>query len=304
MENNDKRSIDIPDDDPIAESLRQIAHDIRLFVELSLHEDDAKWEDWLPLVVKELGVKCWEKKKCAKEGCPAYKNTKVRCWLVAGTMCGGKVQGEFALKYKSCTECDVYQESVFVSPITEIYEHLITLVHNLKTTQDRLKTMATRDLLTGLYNRNYFNETITREIEKAKRYGENLSIIMIDIDKFKYINDTYGHLHGDGILKECASILRKAVRGSDILCRFGGDEFVIVTPETDCRGNNAVVSRINGFISKWNEEYSSPGYELSFSIGCSILKKGKNLLDALHEADILMYENKRKKTMKRNGKPE
>jgi diguanylate cyclase (GGDEF)-like protein len=210
-------------------------------------------------------------------------------------MCGGKVQGEFALKYKSCTECDVYRDAVFSDPAVEIYEHLVTLVHSLRATQDRLKTMATRDLLTGLYNRNYFNETIAREIARARRHRENISVIMIDIDNFKQINDTYGHLHGDGVLRECAGILTRAVRTSDILCRFGGDEFLIITPERDCSRNEIVVGRINSLLDEWNRDFGSADYQLSLSIGCAVWRQEGDLLSVVGEADKRMYEQKRNK---------
>ncbi|MEW6108246.1 MAG: GGDEF domain-containing protein [Nitrospirota bacterium] len=296
MVNKKSKNIhDIPFDHPLIKALKQTSDDIRLFIELSLQENDDSWERWVPLVIKPLEARCWEIKKCSKKDCPAYLKPDGRCWLVAGTMCKGNVQGEFALKYKSCTECEVYRESVYGDPVVEIYEHLITLVHSLKSTQDKLKTMATRDLLTGVYNRNYFNETIAREIEKAKRYGEKLSIIMVDIDNFKNINDTYGHLHGDGILKECAMILKKAVRTSDFLCRFGGDEFLIFTPENVCPGNNSLITRIHDNVAEWNKKYSSPDYKLSLSIGCSVWNGNRNLTDVINEADRLMYENKIKK---------
>ena len=87
----------------------------------------------------------------------------------------------------------------------EIYEHLITLVHSLKTTQSKLVNLATKDMLTGLYNRNYFNEAMARETARAKRFGEQMSVLIIDVDGFKSFNDNFGHLHGDGILRECAS---------------------------------------------------------------------------------------------------
>ena len=296
MDKNKKRYLkDIPDNHPLIEALRNMTKDIRLFIELSLHEEDNSWEKWLPLIPKESAVKCWEKTNCIRKDCPAYLNRNGRCWLIAGTMCGGNTQGGLAVKYKSCTECEVYTESIYKDPVSEIYEHLITLIHNFKATQDKLQSMATRDFLTGLYNRNYFNETITREIERAKRQGENLSIIMMDIDKFKQINDRFGHLHGDGILKEFAAILKKAARKSDILCRYGGDEFLIITPNRNCRSNDALIARINKYVSAWNKNYASENYGLSISIGCAIWHKDKDLLDALDEADRMMYENKKTK---------
>lgn len=95
--------------------------------------------------IKKDEVKCWEKKNCSKKDCPVYLNADIRCWLVASTMCGGKVQGEFAVKYKSCTECDVYQEVVFKDPVTETYEHIVIRMRSLRLTQDKLKIMVIRD---------------------------------------------------------------------------------------------------------------------------------------------------------------
>lgn len=286
---------DIPDGHPLLIALQNIANDIRLFIELSLHETDHSWEEWLPLILKKTDVRCWEKSNCTKKECPAYMDHDGRCWLVAGTICAGDVQGELALKYKNCTECDVYKESIYRDPVSEIYEHLITLVHNFKATQEKLKNMATRDFLTGLYNRHYFNETIAREIERARRHNESLSVIMIDIDKFKQINDRFGHLHGDGILREFATILKKAARKSDILCRYGGDEFLIITPNKDCKTNDAIIERINSSVAEWNSQYASDSYELSLSIGCAVWNNEEDLQNTLHEADSMMYQNKKSK---------
>ncbi len=283
---------------PLFKALNQLTNDIRLFIELSLHDETGiNWEEWWSLAIKEVGIRCWEKKNCTKEDCPAYMNLSGRCWLIAGTMCGGKITGEFALKYKSCTECDVYQEAVSKDIATEVYEHVITLVHSLRLTQEKLKTMATRDLLTGVFNRNYFNEVIKKEVERTKRYGKKLSIIVVNIDNFKKVNDEYGHLHGDGVLRECALILNRSIRASDILIRFGGDEFLIVMPETDCKEGDALVSRINKYISDWNKEYASSDYSLSLSLGCAVFEEGKDLMDVIKEADSSMLKGKRNKTI-------
>lgn len=291
-----QKSPDYPSDAaPLAAAIKRLAHDIRLFIELSLHEDDDAWEKWLPQVLEGLKVKCWQLKQCEKMDCPAYAKPNIRCWLTVGTMCEGKVQGDFAIKYQSCTECEVYQQAVFENPIVEIYEHLLTLIHSLREKQDKLKLMATRDLLTGLYNRNYFNETIAREIERAKRQDEQISVIMIDIDRFKQINDSYGHLYGDGVLRECASILKKATRKSDIACRFGGDEFLVVTFGSDGHGHDTLISRIQKYLSEWNRQNASDDYRLSLSIGWSALSQEGQLMAALREADRRMYEDKRRK---------
>ncbi|MDA8432033.1 MAG: GGDEF domain-containing protein [Nitrospiraceae bacterium] len=277
---------------PLVMALKNLTRDLRLFIELSLKEADASWEEWLRWILKESEVKCWEKKNCSNKGCPAHGNRDVRCWLVAGTMCGGKAQGEFAIKYKSCTECEVYQEAVFKDPVTEVYEHVVTLVHSLRLTQDRLKTMAVRDSLTGVYNRNFFNEIIANEIERTKRYGDKFSIVIMDIDNFKQINDVYGHLIGDWILRECAATLSKSVRSSDLLVRFGGDEFLVLTLETDSGTCDALTTRVNEHLSSWNREHADHDYRLSVSVGCAVFEQGKDLMEVIKEADFRMYENK------------
>lgn len=287
---------------PLNNILQKLSQDLRSFIDLSLHETDDSWKKWVFSEAAKISVRCWEKKKCDKKDCPAYMNSCGRCWIIAGTMCSGEVQGKFALKYKNCTECDVYKETVFANPVTEIYEHLIALIHSLRSKQDELKTMATRDLLTGLYNRNYFDMFISQESEKIKRYGGRLSIAMIDINKFKYINDTYGHLHGDGILKECAAILNNSARTSDLLFRFGGDEFLVVMPETDCREKDMLIKRIRLGIAEWNEEYASSDYSLSLSIGCAVLEQDKELAEVIKEADRKMYEDKSRQEGREGGR--
>lgn len=179
--------------------------------------------------------------------------------------------------------------------VREVYDHLTLLVDALKSTQERYKQLATRDLLTGLYNRNYFNETIVRDIERAKRYGERLSFILLDVNDFKQINDTYGHLHGDGVLRACADILRRSVRKSDFLCRFGGDEFVIVTPQPSCQDNGQLFERIEANLAAWNTQFSAFDYRLSLSMGCAAWAQGKDIVDVLHEADQEMYRDKKRR---------
>ncbi|QBG47976.1 GGDEF domain-containing protein [Verrucomicrobia bacterium S94] len=96
-----------------------------------------------------------------------------------------------------------------------------------------LTEQATRDWLTGLYNRRYFEETLTDHISAARRYDRPLSLVLFDIDRFKQINDSAGHAAGDTALKSFAEILKSTARAADILCRFGGDEFAVILPETD-----------------------------------------------------------------------
>jgi len=287
---------------PLIQSLQVIAQDIRSFIDLSLKEPDESWQEWAEVAMKNATVRCWEKKNCEKHDCPAFKKDEVRCWLTAGTMCGGKVQGVFAVKYESCKECEVYQAAVFQDPVTEIYEHLITLVHSLRETQEKLMTLATKDALTGASNRNFFNEIIMNEIQRTKRYGNSFSIVMLDIDNFKQINDQLGHLQGDRILKECAAVLSKCIRTSDILVRYGGDEFVIVTPGTDSGDCAALMSRVKNEINAWNEKHGGADCELSVSVGCAMFQAGSDLMEVIQEADRNMYLNKNRLNGKATAK--
>lgn len=120
------------------------------------------------------------------------------------------------------------------STTIQALSHLISVsVNELETAQEELKTLAITDPLTHLYNRRYFTDASNTFFNLSLRYKKPLSLIMIDIDKFKNINDTFGHPNGDKVLIELAKILQTSLRKSDFVCRYGGEEFVILLPETD-----------------------------------------------------------------------
>jgi diguanylate cyclase (GGDEF)-like protein len=279
--------------DQLNNSIKKLSRDLWTFIELSLKESESSWGEWIASMAKRsVNVKCWETKQCKEEGCPAYMNTCGRCWLIAGTMCGGEVQGKYAQKYKTCCECDVYQEGVFQDPMAEVYEHVLTLVHSLKSKQEELKHLATTDMLTGLFNRNYFYISVEREIEKILRSGGRPLFVMIDINNFKYVNDRHGHQYGDKVLKEAASVLNKSTRTSNLLVRLGGDEFLILLPSFTGGEKEALVRRIRRHTYAWNGKWATSDYKLSFSTGHSVLDPGKKLEDCLSEADTRMYRHK------------
>ncbi len=104
---------------------------------------------------------------------------------------------------------------------------------------EEIRDLSIRDSLTGLFNRRYMEETFLREIDRVIRKNQQLAVIMVDIDGFKVINDTYGHIIGDNVLIRIADLLAKSIRSSDIACRFGGDEFVLIMPE--CSNEEATI---------------------------------------------------------------
>ncbi|MDK2986837.1 MAG: hypothetical protein PWQ96_2482 [Clostridia bacterium] len=165
--------------------------------------------------------------------------------------------------------------------------------------EEKLQKQAIRDGLTGLYNRTYFNERIQEEVERAKRYGHPLSFVMMDIDKFKEINDRYSHLEGDKVLKQIAGNLVTSIREIDMAFRYGGDEFLLVLPETEKSESQKVVQRIKSKIKTLNEERKSlgkPPLELCFGIATWRPESGKRWEKVLKESDLRMYENKMKKS--------
>ena len=154
-----------------------------------------------------------------------------------------------------------------------------------------LKIRTTRDYLTGLITRtSFFDEYLPREIKRARRSGKPISVILIDVDDFKAINDVYGHKKGDEVLKKVASVIRSSVRGSDAVVRFGGDEILVVLPEADEEGAKAVLRRIRKNLRK-----SSKDFPLTISAGIGVWDGSESFDDVIERADRMMYEEKRRK---------
>ncbi len=165
----------------------------------------------------------------------------------------------------------------------------------IKTThlyQETLEKSLT-DQLTGLRNHAYFWERLEEEVKRANRSKKTLSILIFDLDNFKILNDTYGHLKGDEILKETGKIIKETVRGSDIAARYGGDEFALILPETSVESSVSLAKRLAEKISKL--KYGN--LRLTFSTGiASFPEHGKNAAELIEQADLALY------TIKRLGK--
>ena len=136
---------------------------------------------------------------------------------------------------------------------------------------DFYKTLAERDGLTGLLNYRSFQEVLRQELQRSLRYERHVSLLMVDVDKFKDLNDTLGHLSGDRALQQLAQLLDENCREPDYCCRYGGEEFVIVVPETDKAGALRLAERVREAVEtrKFLEEESSPPARLTVSVGVS-----------------------------------
>lgn len=157
-----------------------------------------------------------------------------------------------------------------------------------------LKTKAIHDHLTGLYNRHYLTEVLTKEVERADRYNHEISFLMVDVNNFKDVNDSYSHAVGDQVLTEIGSLLRDNVRGPDIVFRYGGDEFLILLPETG-EGSEAVIERLQAEMEKWNEENDLVDIPLTLAMGAAKFNPKEDLTveETIGKADRSMYEDKK-----------
>lgn len=157
-----------------------------------------------------------------------------------------------------------------------------------------LKLLASTDPMTKLYNRRYFSKISEHTLSLAKREEKELSVIMIDIDKFKNVNDTYGHHIGDEVIIHLANQIRSCKRKSDISARFGGEEFVILLPNTNVDGAKVVAENLRKSVENASLIYddNTLGYTISLGVSQVDLGSDQNIEDGLKQADIALYEAK------------
>jgi len=275
-------------------------------------------------------VKCWEVMGCENAECPSYNSSNLRCWQVSGSCCDGEPQGDFAKKMGNCHKCMVYKKATQGDICFEIGEDFNNLMFQLKFKEDellsavkvsesknreleelnreinilltkldrknlQLKELSVKDGLTGLYNYRFFSKFLRDQYKLAKRYRFQLSCIMIDIDFFKAVNDTYGHLAGDEILKQLGTILKKNVRDTDKVVRYGGEEFVILFPHTDSGNAYAKSEQLREMVSGFKFSAGSKNLNITVSIGLATYPAGEKISEAeqlVKSADEALYHAK------------
>lgn len=159
--------------------------------------------------------------------------------------------------------------------------------------QRTLRKIATNDGLTGIYNRRSFDMIIAKEFDRASRYERELSLLIVDIDHFKQVNDTYGHVAGDDVLKALANRLSKQLRTNDHLARYGGEEFVIILPETPLEMAHLLAERIRKSTEEREYQVGNQTIHITLSIGISSFPSHADTLEEMiYHADSALYEAK------------
>jgi diguanylate cyclase (GGDEF)-like protein len=158
------------------------------------------------------------------------------------------------------------------------------LAGELKAANSKLRELAFRDGLTGLFNHRYFQDFIEKELNRATRYKRAFSLIMLDIDHFKKINDVYGHPVGDTVLKEISSAIEQTVRNCDVVSRYGGEEFAVVLPETALKGAVILAERLRKKVEQLVIKASDENVQMTVSLGLTVWEPG---LDVTHKAEII-----------------
>ncbi len=169
------------------------------------------------------------------------------------------------------------------------------MIKKLKQSEEEMRVLATIDSMTGVFNRRYFSEISERILALSRREASTISIIMFDLDKFKTINDTYGHKVGDRVIISFTNLLKKYFRSSDIIARFGGEEFIVLLPNTDIDGATIVAEKVRKSVEDMEIVLdNSKVIKITVSSGVTQVNiECDNAIEqAIQNADIALYEAK------------
>jgi diguanylate cyclase (GGDEF)-like protein len=157
---------------------------------------------------------------------------------------------------------------------------------------DELRESSTHDELTGLANRRLLRARLEREIARARRYGTELALLMLDIDHFKQLNDRFGHPTGDAVLRDVSRVLEDGVRSVDTVARAGGEEFVVLLPRTDAEAAARVADKLRELVAAHEVDTLEGKARITMSLGVALLQEGEGAASLLARADRALYDAK------------
>jgi diguanylate cyclase (GGDEF)-like protein len=185
-----------------------------------------------------------------------------------------------------------YKLVTIVASITTVAITASIFARDLERTEKIQRDLAIRDALTGLHNRRYFDMFLEQYGQVANRYAETYSIIFIDIDHFKSINDTWGHDTGDVVLEKMGELLSEIPRGGDLICRYGGEEFVMYLPETTPANAAVFAERLRSRVA--DLKMDTDNLSITVSIGVSgVVKQVSKIIEVIKKADEALYKAKK-----------
>lgn len=201
-----------------------------------------------------------------------------------------EISGQFNFSEEILDEIQKNIEEIISNfPVPE--DNKLDVIKKINFMYSQTRYLSLTDALTGLYNRRHFNAELEREFMRSKRYGGNLCIAIIDIDFFKKINDTYGHLCGDYVLKEVAYLILENFRKTDMVFRYGGEEFVVIMTETSLKNSLIPLERLRKTIENNNFIYKGKKITVTISIGVET-NQTDTTDEFLNNADKALYQAK------------
>ncbi|MBF0320133.1 MAG: diguanylate cyclase [Nitrospirae bacterium] len=224
-----------------------------------------------------------------------YKGKSFNVWIKEA-ISGGKTDYIVYMAGKDQLKSEARAYLIHANPIPELQSrkrYLVTFtdISFIECDRKMFQDLATKDALTNIYNRKKFEDELYKEIERALRYNNYLSLIIFDIDHFKAVNDTYGHQAGDYVLKEITKLVTENIRKLDVFARYGGEEFVILTPETNVAGAKELAEKLREKIQDY--EYKNVG-KVTCSFGVSEYVRQEDPAGFIKKADYALYIAKNK----------
>ncbi len=218
-----------------------------------------------------------------------FLSTAWEFWLedIIGNVFNDQQEAEsLAVKLKYVISITIFVTLSLIIPAVSGFK----LIQNDEKMQEKIKRLSEEDYLTRLYNRRKVHEIIETELVRSRRYDSAFAILLLDIDDFKKINDTFGHNAGDKVLVKFSSIIEQTVRESDIAGRWGGEEFLIICPETTIDGATSLAEKLRENID--NNKFKIAG-NITASIGVTGIQHGDNVKSLIQRADKALYSAKK-----------